>query len=132
MIIDVLFFQIIDYEQFWLDLNEANENGNAIWKSEYVFKDYFGVTNLTHEAFEEIFHKMSLDSAYFEIYHQINSVQKPDISCDKECKAYHLCAISQQEYFEFDKCIIERSSCIKPQVEILIDLVMLSTVLNRG
>jgi len=97
--------EILDYEQFWLDLNEANQNGTANWKSEYVFKEYFGVKNLTHQAFEEIFQKMSEDSEYFDKYHQINSVQKPDIDCDENCRGYHLCAISQQDYQYFDQCV---------------------------
>ena len=109
----------MDYEQFWLDLNEANQNGTANWKSEYVFKEYFGVKNLTHQAFEEIFQKMSGESDYFDKYHQINSVQKPDIDCDENCKAYHLCTISQQDYQYFDQCI-EKSHSSKPQWKILL------------
>ena len=103
--IGVLLLQILDYEQFWLDLNEANLNGIGNWKSEYVFKEYFGVGNLTLSAFQEIFRKMSDDSNYFDKYHQINSVQKPDIDCDENCQTYHLCAISQQKYAFFDECI---------------------------
>ena len=61
---------------------------------------------------------MSEDSDFFDKYHQINSVQKPDIDCDENCKAYHLCTISQQDYQYFDQCV-EKSHSSKTQWKIL-------------
>ena len=116
--------QILDFEQFWLDLSEANQNGTAIWKSEYIFTEYFGVKNLTTLAFQEIFQKMSSDPDFFDKYHQINSVQKADVKCDENCRTYHLCAISQQNYKYFDECI-ERNHSNKAQLGIFLFIISL-------
>ena len=42
-----LFFQIIDYDQFYLDLAQANSAGNASWRLEYSFLEYYSLTHIS-------------------------------------------------------------------------------------
>ena len=42
-----LFFQIIDYDQFYLDLAQANSAGTASWRLEYSFLEYYSLNEIS-------------------------------------------------------------------------------------
>ena len=100
----------MDYDQFWLDLNEANINGKAEWKIEYNFKEFTGAKNFSPQEFERIFERMKTDDQFFKQYYYANSVQKVDYECDSNCMDYHLCTIFQQHYTEFKQNEITSTS----------------------
>ena len=95
----------MDYEQFWLDLDEANAKGIAKWKLEYSFKDFYDAKDFSPEEFERILERMQTEDAFFERYFEANSVQKVDYKCDEVCKAYHICTIAEQDYDRFEVCL---------------------------
>ena len=100
----------MDYDQFWLDLNEANSNGFAEWKLEYSFKDFYGAKDFSPQEFQIILDKMKVEEDFFKQYFAANSVQKVDYECDEVCKAYHICTIAEQDYSEFENCIKNEGS----------------------
>ena len=102
-------FQILDYDQFWLDLNEANSNDIAEWKLEYSFKDFYGAKDFSPQEFQGILDKMKIEDDFFKQYFAANSVQKVDYECDEVCKAYHICTIAEQDYGQFEVCIKNES-----------------------
>lgn len=101
----------MDYDQYWLNLSAANIDGIANWQLEYSFKSYFNVPDLKANSFQSIVERMMSNGSFFAKYYQINSVQKLDFddsnqTCyDTDCKNYHICAITRQDYVEFDDCI---------------------------
>ena len=100
-------FQILDYEQFWLNLTEANLNKKAEWKREYVFSELYETKTFDPETFANIFENLKTSESWFNKYFQANSVKKVDYACDsiENCKSFHLCAISEQDYTKFEHCI---------------------------
>ena len=99
----------MDYDQFWLDLNEANSNDIAEWKLEYSFKDFYGAEDFSPKEFQGILDKMKIEDDFFKQYFAANSVQKVDYECDEVCKAYHICTIAEQDYGQFEVCIKNES-----------------------
>ena len=99
----------MDYDQFWLDLNEANTNDIAEWKLEYSFKDFYGAKDFSPQEFQGILDKMKIEDDFFKQYFEANSVQKVDYECDEVCKAYHICTIAEQDYGQFEVCIKNES-----------------------
>ena len=84
------FFQIVDYEQFWVNLtatfNENYNDSNAveIWDSEYIFSEYYetSTNSFGPQAFEEIYEKLKSEKIWFNKYFEANTVQKVDEVCD--------------------------------------------------
>ena len=59
------------------------------------------------ETFANIFENLKTSESWFNKYFQANSVKKVDYTCDsiENCKSFHLCAISEQDYTKFEHCI---------------------------
>ena len=96
----------MDYEQFWLNLTDANTS-NGKWQSEYKFSQLYEMdsTFIEPKTFEQIYDKFKSNVSWFDKYFEANSVKKVDYKCDKNCKSFHLCAISEQDYVKFENCI---------------------------
>ena len=118
--------ELLDYQQFWLDLVASNENGIAEWQLEYSFKNYFEVPDLSKNSFDTIFQRMQDDPNFFEKYYKINSVSKSDdFECDSDCRKYQLCAIEEQKYDKFEECILSSGASRLHTISSLILLLIL-------
>lgn len=103
----------MDYEQFWMNLTESNELGQAVWKSEYTFKDHYGVSEFSPDEFDKLLSNLITDPEMFAKYYEANGVKKMDFECDWNCRAYQICSISEQNYQLFEDCLdqeLERST----------------------
>ena len=124
----------MDYDQFWLNLTQANLDRVANWTLEYSFKNYFQVPDLSYESFHQIWDKLDSDEEYFDKYYTINSVQKvDDLTCDQNCKAYHKCAILEQNYLLFDLCVALKSNSgvLQKEPSFLLVLTLIIFIINH-
>ena len=109
---------LVDIEQFWLDLIDANENQEqaAVWKSLYKFRTAYGVRNITAVSLHGLLEDFKqFGSSNFHAYQKFNSVnldpQAPSYSpCDCACKVEHLCAIEYIDFDEYTECM-DTSDC---------------------
>lgn len=64
------FFQIYDYEQFYLDLRNANVRKSADWTKEYEFLSYYKLKGITAEEMHNLAENLSRtnESPIFEQY----------------------------------------------------------------
>ncbi|KAK9506966.1 hypothetical protein O3M35_008805 [Rhynocoris fuscipes] len=46
--------QVLDYTQYYLDLNNANQRDSADWQQEYDLTSYYGLTEVTAKSLHEL------------------------------------------------------------------------------
>ena len=51
---DLETFEILDYDQYWVDLDAANEAGAAVWVKDHSAKEYYGLDDLSATSWEAI------------------------------------------------------------------------------
>lgn len=106
--------EILDFDQFWLDLAKANTDDEAEWKLEYSFMEYYGLQGtIDLSLMLELTRKIRDDVQTFDLYYAANSVQF-DTECNETCRRYHLCAIFEQDYSQFEDCVSNASRMISP------------------
>src|SRR5690348_11763672 len=71
-----LFLQILDYQQFYLNLTAANLEGKATWLLEYEFLDAFKLSNMSYESVDSLAQSFDLkeNNDTFQKYYNYNSV----------------------------------------------------------
>lgn len=99
--------KILDYQQYYLDLPEANLKKIAIWKLEYTFTKEYGVVDASAISLHRVAHSFQADSSIsFKKYIKNFDVSyTPTIRCDKQCKKSHICSITQIDYDKHSRCL---------------------------
>lgn len=105
---------IQNYEQYYLNLSEANSMMNDVWHKEYDFLGAYDLSSLSYsdiDAMTDTF--ASNDRSYFDKYYLYNSVSAagPE-ECDDVCKRNHYCSIVHVDYDEFRIC----NAAARPQI----------------
>jgi len=102
--------QIVDYDQFYLDLAKANDAGKANWTMEYSFLDYYSLSEISAEEIGNLVLDIKDDKKVFKKYYKANTVmfeEANDENCDQTCMRYHFCALYQLDYEEFESCVVQ-------------------------
>jgi hypothetical protein len=66
-------FNLLEYEQYRLNITDANLQKEAIWKVAYTFTQYYGVDSLAYPYFHSIAHKMNEPEHFDKVLKQIYS-----------------------------------------------------------
>ena len=69
--------------------------------------------SLTANLYNGLTEQIRIDQDLFKLYYLANTVQfeaATDETCDANCKLYHYCALSQQDYDMFEACVTEDNS----------------------
>jgi len=53
-------YEIIDFTQYRMYLDEVNQKGIPYWNISYTFKDYFGVNKMTPENVRKMYDKFNV------------------------------------------------------------------------
>ena len=98
--------ELVDYNQYYLDLDKANAANKMTWQLEYSAKEYFGLESLKPEAWESLHLLFLNNDTAFQKFAAINYVQYDLAPCKGSCKAWMTCAL-------FAVTTPEMTSCIK-------------------
>ncbi|CAB0014726.1 unnamed protein product [Nesidiocoris tenuis] len=109
--------QVLDYTQYYLDLNHANQHDHAAWTQEYNLTSYYGLTEVTANSLHELANTFrEPNSLHFAKYYEANAVRlfsSPQAGgCDRSCVQSHFCAVSHVEYAEFRSCLEAAASAL--------------------
>ncbi|XP_073977796.1 cyclic GMP-AMP phosphodiesterase SMPDL3A-like [Rhodnius prolixus] len=109
--------QVLDYTQYYLDLNNANQRDSADWQQEYNLTSYYGLTEVTAKSLNELASTFTKhNSQLFSRYYEANSVRlygSPEAGgCHASCAQTHYCAITRVEYSEFRNCLEAAASAL--------------------
>ncbi|KAK7584212.1 hypothetical protein V9T40_005175 [Parthenolecanium corni] len=108
--------KIYDYEQFYLDLRNANVRKSADWTKEYEFLSYYKLKGITAEEMHNLAENLSRtnESPIFEQYLDAYSAKSNKQDCTTNTSWYHYCAITKLEKKSFHGCLTESK---KNQIE---------------
>jgi len=78
---------LLNYKQYYADLNDTIKNGAIDYKLNYDFRELYGVDDFSKESFLQIYHNMRMNSTVLNKYWTYN---KPDgiiKKCSSGCKS---------------------------------------------
>uniref|UniRef100_A0A182SC93 Sphingomyelin phosphodiesterase C-terminal domain-containing protein n=1 Tax=Anopheles maculatus TaxID=74869 RepID=A0A182SC93_9DIPT len=99
--------QVLDYTQYYLDLEQANKLEEAVWQPEYNLTTYYyGLSEVSSLALHNLADRFNnADDAQFMKYYRANSVRHATSTCEGVCLLNHYCAITRLDYREFRSCL---------------------------
>ena len=107
--------RLLDVEQYYLLLAEANERGVDEWKLEYAFTKNYGLKNATTASLQTLLDAFKGNrSTNFDQYYMFNSVNaqtKSNVPCSCECRKLQLCAIEYIDYGDCETCNERTAKC---------------------
>jgi len=103
--------RILNFQQFFLNLTQANEEGRAGWQLEYDFLDYYGLKDMTVSSVASLVASMEQGGPAMEKFVQAGSgMANPSFECGEVCKRQHYCGMAAARYPEYAACIDETGS----------------------
>eukprot|EP00656_Telonema_subtile_P053693 TRINITY_DN7837_c0_g1_i1.p1 TRINITY_DN7837_c0_g1~~TRINITY_DN7837_c0_g1_i1.p1 ORF type:complete len:432 (+),score=82.10 TRINITY_DN7837_c0_g1_i1:235-1530(+) len=51
---DLETYEIVDYDQYWVDMDKANQDGKAVWVKDHSAKEYYGLTDLSGQSWTDM------------------------------------------------------------------------------
>ncbi|XP_052873756.1 acid sphingomyelinase-like phosphodiesterase 3a [Anopheles cruzii] len=99
--------QVLDYTQYYLDLEQANKLEEAVWQPEYNLTTYYyGLSDVSSVALHNLADRFNnADDAQFMKYYRANSVRHATGTCEGVCLLNHYCAITRLDYRDFQICL---------------------------
>ncbi|EAT40899.1 AAEL007412-PA [Aedes aegypti] len=99
--------QVLDYTQYYLDLEQANQLGEAVWQPEYNLTTYYyGLGEVSSVALHNLADRFTnADDTQFAKYYRANSVRHSTQTCEGSCLLNHYCAITRLDYRELRSCL---------------------------
>ncbi|KAL5291313.1 SMPDL3B family protein [Megaselia abdita] len=99
--------QVLDYTQYYLDLDAANTLGEPNWTPEYNLTHQYGLSDITASSLHSLVGRfLSDDDKTFSKYYRANSVRhETETLCNEICQLNHYCVITRVDYNEYRKCL---------------------------
>lgn len=100
-------FDLLDYTQYRLYINEANYKKKSEWKIAYKFRDFYEVPTLSMISHWYIIYRMEFDQAYFAKVYKMywNEGSNGDKPIDGNWKKMLLCTYKSGNMYEQKDCI---------------------------
>ncbi|GAB6032178.1 Acid sphingomyelinase-like phosphodiesterase 3b, variant 2 [Chamberlinius hualienensis] len=98
--------EILNYEQYYLNLTEANALETAEWELKYDFLSAFNLSNMSYESINQLTQNFAIENnTNFYKYLDFNSYyHHRNIRCSPRCQRNHFCSITQVDYQLFAQC----------------------------
>ena len=97
---------VLDIEQYYLNLRQANEEDQDNWEPAYKATEYYGLDDFSTKSLEYLTSELKDNDALFDKYYKANGVFfDPDETWDEEMRSVHYCAISQPRYEDYHSCL---------------------------
>eukprot|EP01022_Parablepharisma_sp_SALTPOND_P015628 TRINITY_DN2227_c0_g1_i1.p1 TRINITY_DN2227_c0_g1~~TRINITY_DN2227_c0_g1_i1.p1 ORF type:complete len:592 (-),score=27.80 TRINITY_DN2227_c0_g1_i1:44-1762(-) len=104
--VDPATYELLDYTQYRLYLDEANKLLKAEWKVAYEFLKYFEVDDMSPQSFEKIIDRMENEKEYFKkAYLMYHSEERRTVP-EGNAKQKFLCSYKTWNMYEQRKCLI--------------------------
>ena len=107
--------RLLDVEQYYLPLAEANERGVDEWKLEYSFTKDYGLKDATTASLQTLLEDFkgnwSKNFDQYYIFNSVNAQTKSNEPCSCECRKLQLCAIEYIEYGDCKTCNERTAEC---------------------
>ncbi|XP_073840990.1 acid sphingomyelinase-like phosphodiesterase 3b [Musca autumnalis] len=106
--------QVLDYTQYYMDLQNANLVGEPNWVPEYNLTHYYALSDISAITLHNFVERFtSNDGSWFAKYYRANSVRYQTDPCGNMCMLNHYCAITRVDYKEFRQCLEKEQSALR-------------------
>ncbi|KAL0226858.1 hypothetical protein P9112_014182 [Eukaryota sp. TZLM1-RC] len=96
--------KLLDYQQFWFDLEKANLKKTPVWSLEYRAGALFGINDLSPKSMEIAFKKLVNDDKTWDLYWEYLNVRVAKPKLGERSKRNHLCSIKYLKMFDYLAC----------------------------
>lgn len=101
-----------DVVTYYLNLTRAN-TAHGQWEKEYRLTESFRVPDASPASMHHILDRIANDHCYLQKYYEFNSVSYDLTECDKDCRADHICAAREVDFYRYEKCLEKEAAvCI--------------------
>ncbi|KNC34276.1 hypothetical protein FF38_05942 [Lucilia cuprina] len=106
--------QVLDYTQYYMDLQLANTLGEPNWLPEYNLTHYYALSDISAISLHNFVDRFtSNDGSWFAKYYRANTVRHQNENCEGVCMLNHYCAITRVDYKEFRQCLEKEQSALR-------------------
>uniref|UniRef100_W8BNI4 Acid sphingomyelinase-like phosphodiesterase 3b n=1 Tax=Ceratitis capitata TaxID=7213 RepID=W8BNI4_CERCA len=106
--------QVLDYTQYFMDLQLANQVGEPNWLPEYNLTHYYALSDISAISLHNFVDRFtSGDGSWFGKYSRANTVRYQSDPCEGVCMLNHYCAITRVDYKEFRQCLEKEQSALR-------------------
>ncbi|XP_054734462.1 acid sphingomyelinase-like phosphodiesterase 3b [Anastrepha obliqua] len=106
--------QVLDYTQYFMDLQLANQVGEPNWLPEYNLTHYYALSDISAISLHNFVDRFtSSDGTWFGKYSRANTVRYQADPCEGVCMLNHYCAITRVDYKEFRQCLEKEQSALR-------------------
>lgn len=96
---------VLNVEQYYLNLTQANAENQDTWELGYKATEYYGLQDFSTQALEYLTAELKDNDEAFDRYYKANGVfYDPDETWDFDTRLVHYCAISEARYERYDEC----------------------------
>ncbi|XP_067644628.1 uncharacterized protein [Eurosta solidaginis] len=105
--------QVLDYTQYFMDLQLANQVGEPNWLPEYNLTHYYALSDISAISLHNFVDRFtSGEGTWFNKYSRANTVRYQTDTCENVCMLNHYCAITRVDYKEFRQCLEKEQSAL--------------------
>ncbi|XP_046808525.1 uncharacterized protein LOC124420278 [Lucilia cuprina] len=105
---------VLDYTQYYMDLQLANTLGEPNWLPEYNLTHYYALSDISAISLHNFVDRFtSNDGSWFAKYYRANTVRHQNENCEGVCMLNHYCAITRVDYKEFRQCLEKEQSALR-------------------
>ena len=79
--------KLLNYKQYYADLNDTIKNGAIDYKLNYDFRELYGVDDFSKESFLQIYHNMRMNSTVLNKYWTYNKPDGMIKKCSGGCRS---------------------------------------------
>ena len=97
--------ELLDYQQYYLDLDKANAAKSMSWQLEYAAKEYFELESLRPAEWEQLHKRFLVNDTAFQRFAAINYVQYDLNKCTGSCKAVMICGLFAVTTSAHEACV---------------------------
>jgi hypothetical protein len=98
-------FELLDYEDFYIPLKEAEESGKIIWKKLYQFTEEYNLPDLSNDSFEKLYQSFKTSDEYWNKFNLNFHSRWANRNCQGGCKKNNLCRMISPTQERFKKCM---------------------------
>ena len=97
---------LLDYQQYFLNLEKANLLEAAQWTTLYNFSTSYNVTDLSGASLRRVLESIKVDDGLFQKAYQYNTLERDNgRPCDYDCKINFVCAMGNTQEEDMHNCL---------------------------
>ncbi|XP_039710193.1 acid sphingomyelinase-like phosphodiesterase 3b isoform X3 [Pteropus medius] len=109
-----------DMVTYFVNLSQANEEGDARWELEYRVTEAYRVPNASARSMHAALGRIASDHDVLQRYYVYNSVSYDLQACREACRAEHVCALREVAFDAYAACLRAPGTAPAPRLALLL------------